>query len=123
MSTDDDSPLAFSELRALPAALRVPVWLGAAIAVASVAGLVQGFLSKGEPPGVRSLHATFLGAAYAYLTVSLVDFAEHYRLEKRLTGRYSTYQAIPLGESINHAATISVIAKTSCIRSPTSPRA
>src|SRR4029077_15026422 len=68
-----------------------------------------GALMRAESDPVRLARAVFIGAAYGYLTVSLVDFAEHYRLEHALTGRWTTFRAVPLGESINHAATIAVI--------------
>lgn len=111
------APRPFDELRELPAGLRIPPWLAALVVAAACAGVAQSFLTE-EGAVVRVFHSSFLGAAYAYLAVSLVDFVEHFRIEKRVTGRYTTFRAIPLGESLNHAATITVILAMMVIARP-----
>src|SRR5438309_966683 len=38
-----------------------------------------------------------------------LDFLEHFRLERAATGRWWSMSVVPLGESLNHAATGAVI--------------
>lgn len=105
----NDTPRPFSELRELPAELRVRSWLAVAIGAATLGGIVQGALMAASSPAERIARCVFLFGAYGDLTVSMVDFAEHYRLEKAVTGRYLTFVVVPLGESLNHVATVGVI--------------
>ena len=109
MQNDDEAAsLPFRSRAPLPATLEIPRWAGAAIAGAVASGLVLGALR--EPSAPRALaHAAFLGAAFGYLATSLIDFAEHFRLEKLSTGRLMTFAVIPLGESLNHVATVATI--------------
>ena len=41
--------------------------------------------------------------------LSLLDFWEHFRLEKAATGRWWSMTVLPLGETLNHSATGLVI--------------
>ncbi|HEY7956787.1 MAG TPA: hypothetical protein VII38_15895 [Polyangia bacterium] len=99
------TPRPFSELRVLPAEWRVPLWLSALVAVAIAAGLALGWSTAHGRPGFGLVRSTFFAAAFAYATISLVDFAEHARLERLLTGRLLAWQAVPFGESVNHVLT------------------
>ncbi|MCA1662998.1 MAG: hypothetical protein LC659_01740, partial [Myxococcales bacterium] len=49
--------------------------------------------------------AIFFASAFAYLVLSLLDFWEHFRLEKAATGRFWSMTVLPLGETLNHMAT------------------
>jgi hypothetical protein len=51
----------------------------------------------------------FHASAYAFAVVAGLDFLEHLRLEKQLTGRYWAAKAISIGESVNHALTVLVL--------------
>jgi len=104
--------------------LRVPAWLVVLTFAAIAVGAALGFGHEPAPPGQRLARAVFLGAGAAYLLVSLVDFWEHWRLEKVVTGRYLAFEAIPPGETLNHAATILVLASVLVLgRPPRSPLA
>lgn len=99
----------YRELRELPPELRIPPWL-AALVLASVAlGIAAGLLTGDGDPAWRLARCVFLASGYSYLAISFVDFAEHFRLEREVTGRYWTFEAIPIGESLNHLATVSTI--------------
>lgn len=63
----------------------------------------------------------FFVSAFAYLGVSSVDFWEHFRLERQRTGRWLAMQAVPVGESINHALTGLVLAAALLWVGPVSP--
>jgi hypothetical protein len=77
-------------------------------------------LAVGEPvPLQRAARALFFGSAFAYLTTATVDFWEHLRLEKEATGRFLAWQAVPLGESLNHAGTtVILVAMLLLVRRP-----
>ncbi len=64
------------------------------------------------------LRAIFFAAAFAYLAVSSVDFWEHLRLEKVLTGRWLAFSAVPIAETVNHALTTSVLVLTFLLARP-----
>lgn len=95
----------FAELRLLPAELTVPRWLGVLLALVMAGGAALGLATAGGRPGLVLIRPIFFAAAFGYATVSLVDFWEHARLEKLLTGRYLESQAVPPGETINHVLT------------------
>lgn len=106
---DESASIPFRERLPLPPTLRVPLWAGALIGASVCAGLLTGALA--EETRVRQLaHAAFLGAGFGYLATALIDFAEHFRLEKLHSGRFTSFDVIPLGESLNHAATVGVVA-------------
>lgn len=94
----------FANTPNVPPGLRIPAWLAALTVAAIAAGIALGALT-GVGVG-RSVRATFFGAGFAYLTTSLVDFWEHFRLENQVTGRYLAASAIPVGETVNHGLTI-----------------
>lgn len=103
-------PPLFHDARALPAELRIPTWLAALLGTAVFGGAAVGALAeRGHSPGEAIVHATFLGSALGYLTVSLADFYEHLRMEKQATGRWIGFEVVPFGESVNHALTVGVL--------------
>lgn len=75
--------------------------------LAIAAGLALGVL-VGEGKA-RLPRALFYASAFAYLTTSIVDFWEHFRLEKLLTGKYLSATAVPVGETVNHTLTAAVL--------------
>ena len=89
----------------------IPIWLGlglaAVVAVAGFAGWRAKRRVRTRPE--RAARAVFVGSAIAYAGTSLVDFAEHLRLEKVRTGRYLAACEVPLGESANHVLTVATI--------------
>lgn len=87
----------------LPDELRVPPVITIGVLVAIAGGVALGFALAGREPVL--VRAGFFGSAFAYLVVSLFDFWEHFRLEKVATGRWWAISVLPLGESLNHAAT------------------
>lgn len=99
----------FREVREVPPELRIPWWFAALVLGAVTLGVAMGLLTGDGPPPWRAARCVALAAAYSYLAISLVDFAEHFRLEHEVTGRWMTFQAIPLGESLNHLATVGTI--------------
>jgi hypothetical protein len=104
----------------------VPGWLWAAVLVSIALGVTLGLQDAARPAGQRLARAVFLGGGLAYLAVSIVDFWEHYRLEKVVSGRYFGWTAVPLGESLNHAATtivlVSMLVLGRPLRLPLEPR-
>lgn len=108
--------------RHLPAELRVPIWLGSAVGSAVGAGALLGLGRPGASRPERLTRAVFFGAAFGYLGAALVDFAEHFRLEKAATGRYLAAVVVPPGETLNHAATIAtIVAALAWLRPPATP--
>jgi hypothetical protein len=79
------------------------------VGVSIVAGAWLGFQDASRPDGQRLARAVFLGGGLAYLAVSTVDFWEHWRLEKLVSGRWLGWSVVPLGESLNHTATTIVL--------------
>ena len=98
----------WSELRRrVPPGLRIPPWLGLALGGALAAGPLFGARAAGRPQ--RIVRSVFFSSAFGYLVTSLVDFAEHFRLEKLVTGRRLAAVVVPPGETLNHAATIATV--------------
>jgi hypothetical protein len=81
----------------------IPGWLGGSLAalVGLAAGI--GLLSRKSWPE-RLSRASFFASGLAYLGVTLVDIAEHLRLEKEATGSYFSAVAVPRAESYTHLA-------------------
>lgn len=104
-----NSAVRFKDLPPLPAHLVVPRWLALTVAISLIGGAVLG-LSETGPLPKQVVRAIFFASAFGYLTVSLLDFYEHFRLEKEATGRWLACAAIPIGETINHALTGATIA-------------
>jgi hypothetical protein len=97
----------YRERGALPGELRVPLPVALGVPLAIAAGVALGILLDGPEP--KLVRASFFASAFAYLTVSLFDFWEHFRLEKAATGRWWSTTVLPLGETLNHAATSAVV--------------
>ncbi len=109
MSETEDSP-AFRDMLALPKTVRVPRWLGASVASSIGLGVAVGVVSELEHSRAEQIaHAAVLGSGLAYLTVSILDFYEHFRMEKARTGRWLAWTVVPPGETVNHAMTIGVV--------------
>lgn len=64
------------------------------------------------PPALKMIRAIFFAAAMAYLTISIVDFWEHWRLEREAGGGLITWRAMRFGETVNHAFTSAAAAPT-----------
>jgi hypothetical protein len=92
-----------------PADVRIPWWVPAVCTVAVAAGITDGLLGSARTPAERFLRCVYPACAFLYLTLSAVDFAEHFRLEKEATGRFTSMTAVPPGETVNHALTLSTI--------------
>lgn len=103
------TPRPFSELRVLPDEWRVPLWLSALLILVIAAGLALGWATASGRAAFGLVRSIFFASAFAYATISLVDLAEHARLEKLLTGRLLAWQAIPAGESVNHVLTFATL--------------
>jgi hypothetical protein len=107
--TEPRAPL-FRDARVLPTELRIPRWFGAlTCGVVCGGALLGGALERDHSAPEGIVHATFLGSALGYLTVSLADFYEHLRMEKVATGRWVGAQVVPVGETLNHLLTIGVL--------------
>jgi hypothetical protein len=108
-----------------PASLRPPALVAAALLVAIAVGALLGILAVGAPP-FRLLRGIFFAAAFAYLVLSLLDFGEHFRLERAATGRWWAMQVVPPGETVNHAATglvvVALLLLARPLPSPLAPR-
>jgi len=106
---DAESYETFGELRELPSHLEIPaaLWIGALCA--ALAGLATGLAEADRCPPERALRCAFFAAGFLYGFMSLIDFAEHFRIEKQLTGRYLGTRFVPLGESVNHLLTTACV--------------
>lgn len=104
--------VAFRDVKALPAHLAVPwpVWI--VLFVVGGGGLAVGWLTSSDGVAHALLSSTFYCAGGLYLAISVVDFREHFRLERELTGRSLAAQAVPIGETINHAGSILIVGLT-----------
>lgn len=98
----------FGSPHAMPPEVRIPRPLGVALAAVVATGVAIGVAIE-TTARTRILRATFLGSAFGYLAVSLLDFAEHFRLEKEETGRYGTFEVVVPGETANHVATVATL--------------
>jgi len=96
-------------VREIPPELRIPAWFALLVAGGMLAGVAVGLLTGEGTTAWRLSRCIFLAAGYGYLAISLVDFAEHFRLEREVSGRWMSWQAIPIGESLNHLATVGTI--------------
>ena len=108
--------------RATPPGLRVPPLVGTIIGAAVAAGPIIGATSRRAPPALRAVRSVFWSAALGYLTTSLVDFVEHFRLEKQATGHYLRSAVVPVGETLNHAATIGTVVSALALARPVRAR-
>jgi hypothetical protein len=105
--------------RRVPAELRIPAWLGVTLGGAVAVGPLLGLGTGDTSPPERVLRSVFFSAAFGYLVTSLVDFAEHFRLERAVTGRRLAAVVVPPGETLNHAATIAtVVSALALVRPP-----
>jgi hypothetical protein len=104
-----DPLLPFSQRAPVADSLRPPPLVVAAWALALAGGAVLGAVASAGSPAYRALRGIFLASAFAYLVLSLFDFWEHFRLEKVATGRWWSMTVLPLGETLNHAATGAVV--------------
>jgi hypothetical protein len=95
----------FAALGPVPALHAVPRQPAALILSAMAGGLALGFGGRRAGLARRLTRAVFFSSAFGYLGVSLLDFWEHFRLEKKVTGHFLRAQVVPLGETLNHAAT------------------
>src|SRR5881227_2895141 len=86
----------------LPEELRIPRWLGLVLATAMTAGVALGLLATAGAPALKLIRAIFFAGAFAYLTISIVDFWEHWRLEREAGGGLLTWRAMRFGETVNH---------------------
>ncbi len=99
----------FDALGPLPESLRAPPrW--AALGVASGVGALLATAPWAASLWPQGLARTGLAVSLvAYLGVSLLDLAEHFRLEREVSGRWLGWQAVPLGESCVHVAVTGVL--------------
>lgn len=97
----------FDQRRSLPPELRLGAGWRTFIGGSTLAGLVYGALTeRRRPRGYRAVRTVFWGSALAYLTTTMLDFWEHQRVEKAVTGHYGRWVVVPVGETVNHALQI-----------------
>src|SRR5439155_22274930 len=105
-------------LRDLPPDLRASAAAWIALALSLAAGVALG-AATGESAAHRIVRALFFAAAFSYFAISVIDFREHFLLERALTGRALSFAAIPVGETINHTLTvITVVSILVLLRQP-----
>lgn len=68
-------------------------------------GAIVGGLDESLRAPHRALNVIFFTSALGYLSVSLIDFREHFVLHHRETGRWLGWSVVTIGESINHVLT------------------
>ncbi|MBV9948129.1 MAG: hypothetical protein JOZ69_14840 [Myxococcales bacterium] len=99
------SPAAFRETRLDPE-LRLPRWLALSGGAALTAGPLVAWGYGRERGPLRVLRAVLVGSAIAYGITMALDAAEHFRLERAVTGRMLRWRAVPLSESALHLAVL-----------------
>ncbi len=101
-------PRPFKDHLEPPADVAIPTWLVVVVIASVVAGVLGGALSDG-PITQRLARAAFFGSAIAYASTAVVDFWEHTRIEIAVSGSLFPYNAIPIGEAINHVLNTSLV--------------
>lgn len=119
--TEPDPLLPFAARARPEETLRPSVPILVAVALALLGGGALGAMASSGVAAYRLLRAIFFASAFAYLVLSLLDFWEHFRLEKAATGRYWTMTVLPPGETLNHAATGLVIVAIFVLARPLPP--
>lgn len=89
--------------------LPLPRWLVASVATPMAAAALFAAIRERDP-AQAVVRGTFLASAMGYLSVSLLDFALHFRMERERTGHAIGWKVIPLGESVNHVLTVGTLA-------------
>jgi hypothetical protein len=84
--------------------MRLPQWLVVAIGVALATGPLAGIASRRLSLPRRILRTLLVGSGLAYAVEVALDSAEHFRLERAVTGHWLRWQAVPLTESAIHTA-------------------
>jgi hypothetical protein len=103
----------------LPEELRIPRWLTALLVSAMAAGVAIGLFTTAGAPALKMIRAIFFAAALGYLTISVVDLWEHWRLEREAGGGLFTWRAMRVGETVNHAfTTVAVVGFLALARRP-----
>ena len=118
---EPDPLLPFAERARPDEALRPSAAIVVAVALAVAGGAALGALGSSGVAAYRALRAIFFASAFAYLVLSLLDFWEHFRLEKAATGRWWSMTVLPLGETINHTATGAVVIAIFVLARPLPP--
>ncbi len=114
-------PRRFAELARVPAELRAARGWVLVLAAAALAALaaVAPWRAPVWPEAVA--RAGLALSLVAYFTASLLDLAEHFRLEREVSGRWLSWQAIPLGESGVHLAVTGVLIGAAALARPLPP--
>jgi hypothetical protein len=105
----EQAPELFKDLTELPEHLQIPTWLGWGIIVVAILGLGLGYATEAKHPAEAIGNCVFFSSAFTYLFMSLLDFYEHFRIEKQLTGSYFGMAFVPFGETVNHGITTAII--------------
>lgn len=88
--------------------LPLPGWMVASVATPMAAAVLFAAIRERDP--ARALvRGTFLASAMGYLTVSLLDFGLHFKMERERTGHAVGWEVVPLGESVNHVLTVGTL--------------
>jgi len=87
----------------LPPSVRIPRWLALALGGALSAGLPVA-LAPSTPRRTRAVRGLLWSTALSWALLTALDAAEHFRLEKAVTGRWLRFVAVPPSESLLHAA-------------------
>jgi len=111
----------YDHLKELPEFLQAPGWLWGAAIAAVLLGLGAGWFSDTKVPAQTAARSIFFAAAFVYALMSSVDFYEHFRMEKLLTGRWFGTQFVPIGETINHGITFMLIVSIFVLARPLKP--
>src|SRR5436305_3958648 len=119
--SEPDPLLPFAARAPAPPELRLPWALVALVAVAVAGGAIRGAMLSAGVPAYRVLRAIFFASPLASLVLSLLDFWEHFRLERAATGRWWSMTVLPVGETLNHAATGLVIIAIFVLARPLPP--
>lgn len=114
-------PTGFDALAPVPEALRAPRRWALVFAAAALGALVAVAPWRAPVWPEAVARAGLALSLVAYLAASLLDLAEHFRLEREVSGRWLSWQAIPLGESGVHLAVTGVLIGAVALARPLPP--
>jgi hypothetical protein len=104
-----EEPRVFKDITELPEHLQIPSWLWTGIVLVVLIGLLMGCIADAKHPVETVGNCVFFPSAFLYFFMSMIDFCEHFRIEKQLTGTYFGAEFVPVGETINHGITTLII--------------
>ena len=103
-----DQPHRWVDVKRAPLKAEIRPVVALAVGVPTFGGALLGARLESALPGTI-LRSTFLSAAGAYLSLSVLDFLLHAKMEHEVTGRWTGFEVVPPGETVNHVLTVGTV--------------